>query len=604
MKEKIFRTLSCIFLVLAAFLLVGCDQKSGCEHKWGEWTTESAATCVNDGTQKRVCTICEESETNAIPATGFHVFSQWETITQPTVLKEGEKKRTCACGLTQSKKISVLKATDRLSYALVNGGAAYEVYGIGAATDTDIIIPATFEGKPVIGIGDSAFYGCSNLTSITFFENITSIGNYAFVECDSLTEITIPVSVTAIGVCAFAECSSLTSITIPDSVTAIGNAAFAGCSSLKSITIPGSVTAIGTATFEGCSSLTSIVIPAGVTEIGSLAFYNCNALTAVYITDLTAWCNILFADSASNPCYYAHNLYLNSELITDLVIPEGTDTIGDYAFYGCNSLTSITIPKSVTAIDNSAFNGCSNLTLITIPASVTAIAKGAFKGCSGLASVIFESTSYWHCTASSLATSISASDLANTTTAAMYLTSTYCQYAWERLPSDNSQKEVTEKEWHEAFAFENVRVDCTRQNSWQQEPSVGEPLYSGTHYLFDGIIAAVANAKRQDIGSEEPIIHEKLFVERLNLIRLFDFTDCFEEFALLENGIYFCQKSSLKNIIWEGDCIKNVYVTFTDGQISKISYTYCPDSTGLVPTSIYTFTFSEYGQVELEAPVE
>ena len=166
------------------------------------------------------------------------------------------------------------------------------------------------------------------------------------------------------------------------------------------------------------------------------------------------------------------------------------------------------------------------------------------------------------------------------------------------------QTKISEEKWRAAFAFENVRVDCTIHNSWQEEPRVGEPLYDGTHYLFDGDLAAVANGKEWVIGSEEPIIRELLYKKRQELVRLFKFGDCFGEFTLLDDGTYFCEKSSLKNIIWEGDCIKDVYVTFTDGQISKISYTYCPDSSGLIQTSIYTFTFSQYGQVVLEAPAE
>ena len=73
--------------------------------------------------------------------------------------------------------------------------------------------------------------------------------------------------------------------------------------------------------------------------------------------------------------------------ITELVIPEGTTVIRNYAFYGCSRLKSATIPDSVTSIGNSAFLGCSSLTNVTIPYSVTSIGNSAFSGCSSLTNV-------------------------------------------------------------------------------------------------------------------------------------------------------------------------------------------------------------------------
>ena len=90
----------------------------------------------------------------------------------------------------------------------------------------------------VKSIGNSAFRGCKNLTSITIPDSVTSIGGLAFSRCTSLTSITIPSSVTSIGGLAFFRCSSLTSITISDSVTSIERDAFSCCTSLTSITIP------------------------------------------------------------------------------------------------------------------------------------------------------------------------------------------------------------------------------------------------------------------------------------------------------------------------------------------------------------------------------
>ena len=254
-----------------------------------------------------------------------------------------------------------------------------------------ITIPKTKDGLLVKEIAIEAFRNCDTLISIILPDSVKIIGSYAFRGCDSLTSITIPDSVTTIGDSAFSYCNSLTSVVIPDSVTSISNYAF-----------------------YDCDSLTSITIPDSVTTIGDSAFYECDSLKELYITDITAWCAIDFGDSDANPLCCTHNLYLNGELVTELIIPEGVTSIGDYAFYNCNSLTSVTIPASVTeigdyafygcnnlskvtfeensqlkTIGNLAFNNCSSLTEITIPASVTQIVDSAFSGCYNLKTVTF-----------------------------------------------------------------------------------------------------------------------------------------------------------------------------------------------------------------------
>ena len=278
-------------------------------------------------------------------------------------------------------------------------------------------------GNSVTSIGSSAFSECISLTSVTIPISVTSIGDYAFNGCSSLTAInvavgnanyssvegvlfnkdqtslirysggkqgayTIPNSVTSIGSCAFDDCSGLTSVTIPNSVTSIGNSAFSGCSGLTSVTIPNSVTSIGNSAFSGCSNLTSVSIGNSVTSIGISAFYDCSGLTMVHISEIAAWCAINFNNNYANPLYYAHNIYLNGTLLTDLVIPNSITSIRNYAFFGCSSLTSIEIPNSVTSIGHLAFDGCSSLTSVTIPNSVTSIGYSAFSGCNGLESVI------------------------------------------------------------------------------------------------------------------------------------------------------------------------------------------------------------------------
>jgi len=85
-------------------------------------------------------------------------------------------------------------------------------------------------------------------------------------------------TVTAIDNVAFFGCTDLTSVTIPETVTTIGNTVFKNCTSLTSITIPNSVTSIGVYAFENCEGLTEVTLGSGLRSIGSYAFYGCTEL--------------------------------------------------------------------------------------------------------------------------------------------------------------------------------------------------------------------------------------------------------------------------------------------------------------------------------------
>ena len=119
-----------------------------------------------------------------------------------------------------------------------------------------------------------------------------------------------------------------------------------------------SVTSIERGAFAACPALTSITIPNSMKSIGEDAFQEAYGLTSVHISDLAAWCKIVYIGDGrdcGNPLLVAHHLFLNGEEIKDLVIPNSVTSIGGYAFAGCHDLTSVTIPNSVISIGDGAF---------------------------------------------------------------------------------------------------------------------------------------------------------------------------------------------------------------------------------------------------------
>ena len=153
---------------------------------------------------------------------------------------------------------------------------------------------------------------------------------------------------------------------------------------ITEVIIEEGVTNIGKGSFKYCQNLKKITIPSTVVEIGEKAFEDCKNLNKVYISDLGAWAKIEFDDS---PFDFADKLYLNNELLTDAVIPEGITEINSGAFNNCTNIQSVTLPNGVISIGNKAFEKCTGLEIINIPDSVESIGNMAFYECSNLKEV-------------------------------------------------------------------------------------------------------------------------------------------------------------------------------------------------------------------------
>ncbi len=151
--------------------------------------------------------------------------------------------------------------------------------------ETELVLPDSYNGKPVRKIGDSAFFSNYKIKSVTIPEGVETIGNTAFSQCSALSTISLPNGLTSIGDSSFSGCISLTKIAFPDSVTSIGDRAFHWCSNLTSITIPDGITHIGNEMFYGCYFLSNISIPDSVISIGNRAFVACHNLPPITIPD-------------------------------------------------------------------------------------------------------------------------------------------------------------------------------------------------------------------------------------------------------------------------------------------------------------------------------
>ena len=299
-----------------------------------------------------------------------------------------------------------------------------------AGNSATCVIPGEIDGKKVTEIGDSAFKGCTELTSITIPDGVTGIGNKAFSDCTSLETVTIPASVTYVRDSAFYGCTSLKSVTIPESVTYIGGYAFAECYSLKYADIPANVSGIGLSPFCNCRSLENInideankwyttvdgvlydkdktelinypagkkdssyVIPEGIRTIREKAFYGCLNLCELTIPDSVTEiesgafeCSSLISDEYGT-IKYVDGWVVGSGHTANVVLKDGTRGIAFEAFSCDEIIEKVTMPDTVKYINAYAFENCTNLSEVLLSSSLENIESGVFFNCMKLADIV------------------------------------------------------------------------------------------------------------------------------------------------------------------------------------------------------------------------
>ncbi|MBE6531642.1 MAG: leucine-rich repeat domain-containing protein [Ruminococcaceae bacterium] len=314
-KASIALLLSIVMLI--TMLLTGCNVKNSNEGNENQSTTKSTATTTETTLDETTV-----EETTALDLTHTHAPSSkwycdetyhWNVCSAKNCTEELHKSAHIYDSKNKCTECWYRKDTELKFLLLIN---EYVVSGYTGSSPT-VVIPSHYKGKPVGGIGNSAFEDCESLKSIVIPDTVTRIGNNAF-----------------------CFCSGLTSIKIPDRVTSIGDFVFCGCPALTSITISDSVTSIGLWAFNFCDDLTSITVEEGNSRYHSTG--NCLIETATKTLILGCKNSVIPDDgSVTSIDDYAFSTSRSITSITSITIPDSITSIGDYAFSGYDSLASV-----------------------------------------------------------------------------------------------------------------------------------------------------------------------------------------------------------------------------------------------------------------------
>ena len=219
----------------------------------------------------------------------------------------------------------------------------------GWAIDSDMLsIAGDIDLTGVRGIGDEAFTGRGEITSVKIPSTAKGIGASAFSNCSKLSEVTIAEGVTSIGNYAFSNCANLTSVSIPNSVTEFGDLPFGYCNAAlyDTASVPG-VTLVDGWAIESDAGISGVVDLTGVRGIIPSAFIDRDKMTGV-----------TFSDSLVSICSAA---FFDCDLLSDVTIPDSVTHIGMEAFRGCDQLAKATLPiaiKPAIDADPSIFQDC------------------------------------------------------------------------------------------------------------------------------------------------------------------------------------------------------------------------------------------------------
>jgi len=281
----------------------------------------------------------------------------------------------------EEAEIEILNAVSGdWTYNVSGGTATITEY---AGTEKSVVIPDTLNGY-----------------------NVYAIGEYVF-EDSEIEEVVLPNTVGRIEAYAFKDCKYLYSVSWSSELTYIGQEAFYGCEALGKVDLPTKLKTIGASAF-GFTNITEVTIPASVTKIEGYAFQACKRLSKIQYNAKKCTMEesvgpfeeagkeadsltVVFGDEVTSvPArLFYHNWEEYETYVTDVVLSDSIETIGEYAFGNCKALENITWGASITAIEKGAFYNCNSLTTLALPDTLKTIGEDTFANCTALKEITF-----------------------------------------------------------------------------------------------------------------------------------------------------------------------------------------------------------------------
>lgn len=373
-------------------------------HIASDWITDTAASCEEEGTKHKECTVCHTTLGTAKIPQLEHIKSDWITTKEPTCTQKGTKIKECTichfeCEMTYIDVIGhnyvngvcsecgATTVTNGLTYSYNTDTQSYTITDYTGSA-TEVVIPSTYNdgvngSHPVTGIGNSAFRGSSTLTSVVIPDSVYAIGISAL--NNTAWYNNQPDGLIYAGKVAYGYKGNMpknTEVELKEGTIAIAEAAFVECDNLKSITIPSSLMHVGSMPFFCCYNLTSITVNNGNTKYHSAG--NCMIETAS--KTLIAGCATSVIPEDSSVTSINEYAFAGTG-ITSVTIPDSVTSIGKYSFMWCMYLLKVEIGDGVIEIGEHAFEEDLNLTSVVLGESVTNIGHYAFVLCDKLIEV-------------------------------------------------------------------------------------------------------------------------------------------------------------------------------------------------------------------------